>query len=128
TLSTSATCVDSRYSSVTAGPSTHADSLRIAFEPKSISYGKILQIYFSVAHNPPQLNYQGPDIGTQYRSAIFTTSAEQQRIAEAYIAQLDNAKVFKTPIVTDVSTLQAFYPPHAYHLYSAFLHPPHHYI
>ena len=122
------TTVDPRYTEVTTGTTGHAESVRLTFDPKTISYGKILQIYFSVAHNPTQLNYQGPDVGTQYRSAIFTTSAEQQRIAEAYIAQLDNAKVFKAPIVTEVSALQAFYPAEDYHQDYAFLHPTAPYI
>src|SRR5712691_2689633 len=90
--------------------------------------GIILQLFFSVAHNPTQLNAQGPDVGTQYRSAIFTTSAEQQRIAEAYIAQLGSAKVFKAPIVTEVSTLQVFYPAEDYHQDYAFRHPTEPYI
>src|SRR5262250_2418177 len=94
------TTVSPSYEAVSAGATGHAESVQIMFDPKIISYGKILQIFFSVAHNPTQLNYQGPDVGTQYRSAIFTTSAEQQRIAEAYITQLNNAKVFKAPIVT----------------------------
>ena len=106
----------------------NANSIQFTFDPQAISYGKILQIFFSVAHNPTQLNYQGPDVGTQYRSAIFTTGAEQQRVAEAYIAQLGNAKVFKAPIVTTVGALQAFYPAEDYHQDYAFLHPTQPYI
>jgi peptide-methionine (S)-S-oxide reductase len=122
------TTVTPRYAEVSAGTTGHAESVRLTFDPKAISYGKILQIYFSVAHNPTQLNYQGPDVGTQYRSAVFTTSTEQQRIAEAYIAQLDKAKVFKTPIVTEVSALKEFYPAEDYHQDYAFLHPTAPYI
>ena len=116
------------YDAVSAGGTGHAESVQITFDPQAISYGKILQIFFSVAHNPTQLNYQGPDVGTQYRSAIFTTSPEQQRIAEAYIAQLGNAKVFKAPIVTTVAALQAFHPAEDYHQDYAFLHPTQPYI
>jgi len=122
------TTVAPSYAEVSAGATGHAESVHITFDPKAISYGKILQIYFSVAHNPTELNYQGPDVGTQYRSAIFTTSVEQQHIAEAYIAQLGNAKVFKGPIVTAVSALQAFYPAEDYHQDYAFLHPTQPYI
>jgi len=107
------TTVAPSYEAVSAGDTGHAESVQITFDPQEISYGKILQIYFAVAHNPTQLNAQGPDVGPQYRSALFTTSAAQQHIAEAYIAQLRAAKVFKTPIVTDVSALQAFYPAEA---------------
>lgn len=116
------------YAEVSAGVTGHAESVQITFDPQAISYGKILQIFFSVAHNPTQLNYQGPDVGTQYRSAIFTTSAEQQRVAAAYIAQLGNAKVFKAPMVTTVAALQAFYPAEDYHQDYAFLHPTQPYI
>jgi len=122
------TTVAPSYEAVSAGDTGHAESVQITFDPQEISYGKILQIYFAVAHNPTQLNAQGPDVGPQYRSALFTTSAAQQHIAEAYIAQLRAAKVFKTPIVTDVSALQAFYPAEAYHQDYAFLHPTEPYI
>ena len=87
------------YQTVSSGRTGHAESVEIKYDPKKISYGKILQIYFSVAHDPTQLNRQGPDTGTQYRSAIFTTSDEQKKVAEAYIAQLNGAKVFSKPIV-----------------------------
>jgi peptide-methionine (S)-S-oxide reductase len=113
---------------VSTGDTGHAESVQITFDPHVMSYGKILQVFFAVAHNPAQLHYQGPDVGTQYRSAIFTTSAEQQRIAEAYIAQLGRAKVFKAPIVTAVSALQVFYPAENDHQDYAFLHPTEPYI
>src|SRR5947208_15567475 len=103
------------YQTVSSGRTGHAESVEIKYDPKKISYGKILQIYFSVAHDPTQHNRQGPDSGTQYRSAIFTTSDEQKKVAEAYIAQLNGAKVYKKPIVTKVGPLQGFYPAEAYH-------------
>ena len=102
--------------------------MQIKFDPKKISYGKILQIYFSVAHDPTQLNRQGPDSGTQYRSAIFTTSDDQKKVAEAYITQLNAAKVYGKPIVTKVSSLQAFFPAEAYHQDYLTLHPNQPYI
>ena len=116
------------YQTVSGGRTGHAESVEIKYDPKKISYGKILQIYFSVAHDPTQLNRQGPDSGTQYRSAIFTTSDEQKKVAEAYIAQLDGAKVFGKPIVTKVGTLEAFYPAEAYHQDYLTLHPNQPYI
>jgi peptide-methionine (S)-S-oxide reductase len=103
------------YETVSRGESGHAESVEIRFDPTELSYGEILQIYFSVAHDPTQLNRQGPDVGTQYRSAIFYTDESQKRIAEAYIAQLDRAKVFRRPIVTRLERLAAFYPAEAYH-------------
>lgn len=116
------------YQTVSSGRTGHAESVEIKFDPKKISYGKILQIYFSVAHDPTQLNRQGPDSGTQYRSAIFTTSDEQKKVAEAYIAQLDGAKVFSKPIVTKVGALEAFYPAEGYHQDYLTLHPNQPYI
>jgi len=104
-----------QYNTVSMGKTGHAESVRVTFDPSRISYGRILQIYFSVAHNPTELNRQGPDIGTQYRSAIFPTSAEQERIAKAYIAQLNTAHVFDAPIVTKIELGQTFYPAEAYH-------------
>ena len=98
------------YEQVSTGTTGHAESVQIKFDPKKISYGKILQIYFSVAHDPTQLNRQGPDFGTQYRSAIFTTSDEQKKVAEAYIAQLNAAKVYGKPIVTKVGPLRGLLP------------------
>lgn len=116
------------YQTVSSGRTGHAESVEIKFDPKKITYGKILQIYFSVAHDPTQLNRQGPDTGTQYRSAIFTTSDEQTKVAEAYVAQLDGAKVFRKPIVTKISALEAFYPAEAYHQDYLTLHPNQPYI
>ncbi|RXH11410.1 peptide-methionine (S)-S-oxide reductase MsrA [Bradyrhizobium guangzhouense] len=116
------------YETVSTGRTGHAESVEIKFDPKKISYGKILQIYFSVAHDPTQLNRQGPDTGTQYRSAIFTTSDEQKKVAEAYIAQLNSAKVFSKPIVTKVGALEGFYPAEAYHQDYLTLHPNQPYI
>jgi peptide-methionine (S)-S-oxide reductase len=116
------------YHTVSSGTTGHAESVAIRFDPKKISYGKILQIFFSVAHDPTQLNRQGPDTGTQYRSAIFTNSDEQKKVAEAYITQLDAAKVFKKPIVTKVSALQGFYPAEDYHQDYLTLHPNQPYI
>src|SRR6266446_4980193 len=125
---TGGTAVAPNYEAVSDGDTGHAEAVQITFDPQVISYGKILQLFFSVAHNPTQRNYQGPDVGTQYRSAIFTTSTEQQRIAEAYIAQLSSAKVFKAPIVTEVAALQVFYPAEDYHQDYAFRHPTEPYI
>jgi peptide-methionine (S)-S-oxide reductase len=103
------------YQIVGRGTTGHAESVRITFDPRKISYGRILQVYFSVAHNPTELNRQGPDTGTQYRSAIFPANMEQARIAEAYIAQLDKAHVFDGAIVTKIEPNKIFYPAEAYH-------------
>ena len=116
------------YNMVSSGTTGHAESVEIKYDPKKISYGKILQIFFSVAHDPTQLNRQGPDSGTQYRSAIFTTSDEQQKVTDAYIAQLNAAKVYKKPIVTKVGPLEGFYPAEAYHQDYLTLHPSQPYI
>jgi peptide-methionine (S)-S-oxide reductase len=116
------------YETVSTGSTGHAESVEIKYDPKKISYGKILQIFFSVAHDPTQLNRQGPDSGTQYRSAIFTTSDEQQKVADAYIAQLNTAKVYRKPIVTKVGPLQGFFPAEAYHQDYLTLHPSQPYI
>jgi peptide-methionine (S)-S-oxide reductase len=116
------------YETVSTGSTGHAESVQIKYDPKQVSYGKILQIFFSVAHNPTELNRQGPDSGTQYRSAIFTTSDEQKKVAEAYIAQLNAAKVWGKPIVTKVGPLQGFYPAEAYHQDYLTLHPNQPYI
>jgi peptide-methionine (S)-S-oxide reductase len=116
------------YEQVSTGTTGHAESVQITFDSRKISYGKILQIFFSVAHDPTQLNRQGPDSGTQYRSAIFTTSDDQKKVAEAYIAQLNAAKVYPKPIVTKISWLQGFFPAEAYHQDYLTLHPNQPYI
>jgi len=116
------------YEQVSTGSTGHAESVQIKYDPKKISYGKILQIFFSVVHDPTQLNRQGPDSGTQYRSAIFTTSDEQKRVADAYIAQLNAAKVYSRPIVTKVGALDGFFPAEAYHQDYLTLHPNQPYI
>jgi peptide-methionine (S)-S-oxide reductase len=116
------------YQMVSTGATGHAESVEIKYDPRKISYGKILQIFFSVVHDPTQLNRQGPDSGTQYRSAIFTTSDEQKKVADAYIAQLNAAKVYKKPIVTKVGPLEGFYPAEAYHQDYLTLHPNQPYI
>lgn len=116
------------YTAIGTGTTGHAEAVEIKYDPKKISYGKILQIYFSVAHDPTQLNRQGPDSGTQYRSEIFATTPEQKKVAEAYIAQLNAAKVYKKPIATKLGMLQAFYPAEAYHQDYLTLHPNQPYI
>jgi peptide-methionine (S)-S-oxide reductase len=116
------------YNMVSSGTTGHAESVEVKYDPKKISYGKILQIFFSVVHDPTQLNRQGPDSGTQYRSAIFTTNEEQKKIADAYIAQLNAAKVYRKPIVTKVGPLEGFFPAEAYHQDYLTLHPNQPYI
>jgi len=106
----------------------HAESVKVVYDPSKITYGRLLQIFFSVVHDPTQLNRQGPDVGTSYRSAIFYTNEEQHRIAHAYIAQLDAAKVFDKPIVTEVSLLKGFYDAESYHQDYALYHPDSQYI
>jgi len=103
------------YEAVSSGKTGHAESVQITFDPRQISYGHILQIYFSVAHDPTQLNRQGPDVGAQYRSAIFPTTVDQTRIAQAYIDQLVQAAVFPSPIVTRIEPDRTFYAAEAYH-------------
>jgi peptide-methionine (S)-S-oxide reductase len=103
------------YEIVSDGATGHAESVQVTFDPRAISYGRLLQIFFSVVHDPTLLNRQGPDTGTQYRSAIFPTDAEQSEVAKAYIAQLDRAHVFKKAIVTKIESGKAFYPAEAYH-------------
>jgi peptide-methionine (S)-S-oxide reductase len=116
------------YETVSSGTTGHAESVQVTFDPRQITYGRILQIYFSVAHDPTQLNRQGPDTGTQYRSAIFTENGEQAKIANAYIAQLNRAGVFNAPIVTKVTQLQGFYAAENYHQNFLVSHPNHSYI
>lgn len=103
------------YDQVSDGDTGHAESVKIVYDPAQVSYGQLLKVFFTVATDPTQLNRQGPDTGTQYRSAIFYGNDEQQRIAKAYIAQLSTAKAFDAPIVTQVVPLKAFYPAEAYH-------------
>ena len=103
------------YLVVSTGATGHAESVQITFDPREVSYGQILQVFFSVAHDPTELNRQGPDDGSQYRSVIFYANATQQRIALGYIAQLERARVFHSPIVTRVDPLVAFYPAEGYH-------------
>jgi peptide-methionine (S)-S-oxide reductase len=117
------------YQVVSSGRTGHAEAVQITFDPKQISYGKILQIFFSVAHDPTQLNRQGPDTGPQYRSEIFPQNETQAKIAKAYIAQLDAAKAWKRPIVTKTGTMSAtFFPAEAYHQDYAIKHPYQPYI
>ena len=116
------------YELVSTGETGHAESVKIVYDPSQITYGQLLRVFFSVAHDPTQLNRQGPDEGSQYRSAIFYNSDEQRRIADAYIAQLDNAKAFPRPIVTQVAPLKGFYAAEAYHQNYAANHPHNPYI
>jgi peptide-methionine (S)-S-oxide reductase len=116
------------YELVSTGDTGHAESVKITYDPSQISYGQLLRVFFSVATDPTQLNRQGPDSGTQYRSVIFYSSDEQKRIAQAYIAQLEKARVFAHPIVTQVLPLKAFYPAEAYHQDYAANHPNNPYI
>jgi peptide-methionine (S)-S-oxide reductase len=120
---------DANYKSVSFGTTGHAEAVRVSFDPRVVSYGKILHIFFSVAHDPTQLNRQGPDFGPQYRSEIFPQSDAQRRVAKAYIAQLDAARAYTKPIVTKTDTDKArFYPAEAYHQDFAVKNPKHPYI
>jgi peptide-methionine (S)-S-oxide reductase len=116
------------YKQVITETTGHAESVQVVYDPSRITYGQLLRIYFSVAHDPTQLNRQGPDVGTSYRSAIFYTNEEQKRLAEAYIAQLDRDKVFPAKIVTDVTPLKAFYRAEDYHQDYAYYNPNDPYI
>ena len=116
------------YETVSTGRTGHAESVRVVFDPSRVSYGQLLKIFFSVVHDPTQLNQQGPDVGTQYRSAIFYADAMQQKIAKAYIEQLDAAKVFRSKIVTEVTPLTKFYDAEKYHQDYFFTHPNQPYI
>lgn len=116
------------YEIVGRGGSGHAESVQVFYDPSQITYGQLLRVFFSVAHDPTTLNRQGPDEGTQYRSAIFVEDAEQEKIARAYIAQLDRAGIFRNPIVTEVATLPGFYEAEEYHQDYATLHPDDPYI
>lgn len=116
------------YDQVTTETTGHAESVEVVYDPSKITYGQLLRIFFSVAHDPTELNRQGPDEGTSYRSAIFYSNDEQKRIASAYIAQLDAAKVFPKPIVTQVTPLKGFYRAEDYHQDYALNHPENPYI
>ena len=117
-----------QYETVSTGRTGHAESVRIVYDPSQVSYGQLLKVFFSVAHDPTELNRQGPDEGTQYRSAIFFGNEDQRHIAQAYIDQLNRAKAFSHPIVTEIVALQAFYPAEAYHQDYAEHHPNEPYI
>lgn len=116
------------YEDVSSGATGHAESVQVIFDPAQVTFGTLLQIFFSVAHDPTEKDRQGPDVGTQYRSAVFFTSDAQRRVTEAYIAQLTRAKVYPRPIVTEVARLAAFYPAEPYHQHYAMLHPDSPYI
>ncbi len=116
------------YEAVSSGGTGHAESVQITFDPRQVTYGQLLQLFFSVVHDPTTLDRQGPDHGTQYRSAIFPTSDEQARIARAYIAQLSQSRVFAAAVVTKVEPQQAFYPAEGYHQDFLTLNPRHGYI
>ena len=122
------TAATATYDQVTTETTGHAESVEVVYDPSRITYGQLLRIFFSVAHDPTQLNRQGPDEGTSYRSAIFYSNDEQKRIADAYIAQLNAAKVFPKPIVTEVTPLKGFYRAEDYHQDYALKHPENPYI
>ena len=117
-----------QYEMVGSGMTGHAEAVQITYDPKQVSLGKLLQIYFSVAHDPTQLNRQGPDVGTQYRSTVFTSDPQEKKVVEAYIAQLNNAKVYPKKIATTLEPLQGFYPAEDYHQDYLTLHPNQPYI
>jgi len=117
-----------RYTVVGSGRTGHAESVKVTYDPAVVSYGQLLKVFFSVAHDPTQLNRQGPDVGTQYRSAIFYSTPEQKRIADAYVDQLNRAKAFSRAIVTEVAPLKAFYQAEDYHQNYLALHPNEPYI
>jgi peptide-methionine (S)-S-oxide reductase len=116
------------YDTVSTGTTGHAESVSIVYDPSQVTMGQLLRVFFSVAHDPTELNRQGPDHGTQYRSAIFYGSDDQKRVADAYIAQLGAAKTYRGPIVTQVAPLKAFYPAESYHQNYLKLHPMQPYI
>jgi peptide-methionine (S)-S-oxide reductase len=116
------------YEVVSSGITGHAESVQVTFDPKQVTYGQLLQVFFSVAHDPTQFNRQGPDSGTQYRSAVFYSTPQQKDVTEKYIAQLDAAKVFPRHIVTQVTPLKGFYPAEGYHQDYATRHPNSPYI
>lgn len=117
-----------QYEVVSTGTTGHAESVEVTYDPSQVSYDDLLKVFFYAAHDPTELNRQGPDMGTQYRSAIFFTNADQKKIADAYIAQLDRAKAFSGPVVTQVVPLKGFYPAEAYHQDYLARHPDNPYI
>ncbi|HSQ80106.1 MAG TPA: peptide-methionine (S)-S-oxide reductase MsrA [Casimicrobiaceae bacterium] len=117
-----------RYPIVSTGATGHAESVQVTYDPSKVSYAQLLKVFFDVAHDPTELNRQGPDVGTQYRSVIFFANDQQKEIAQRYIAQLDQAKAFPKPIVTQVVPLEKFYPAEAYHQNYLELHPDQPYI
>jgi len=119
---------DAHYETVSTGTTGHAESVEVKYDPEKVSFGQLLKVYFSVAHDPTQLNHQGYDEGTQYRSEIFFTSLGQEKAARAYIKQLDDANAFPSPIVTKIEPLKGFYPAEDYHQNYATLHPENPYI
>jgi len=116
------------YAKVGSGTTGHAESVRIVYDPRKISYGRLLQIFFAVAHDPTELNRQGPDRGTQYRSTVFPTNADQARVAKSYIAQLQRANTFGKPVATTIEPLKAFHPAEGYHQDFLTLNPNYPYI
>jgi len=122
------TAETAHYKVVSAGKTDHAEVIQITYDPAKISYGQLLKVFFGAAHDPTQLNRQGPDWGRQYRSAIFYADADEKRIAEAYIKQLGEAKIFGQPIVTEVVSLQKFYPAEEYHQDFVKRNPRHPYV
>jgi peptide-methionine (S)-S-oxide reductase len=125
---TGGSSLTAQYEIVSTGATGHAESVKITYDPSQVTYGQLLRVFFSVAHDPTELNRQGPDEGTQYRSSIWYANDEQKRIAEAYIAQLDKAKIFSGPIVTKVVPLKGFYAAEGYHQNYATNHPDDPYI
>lgn len=122
------TAETAQYKLVSSGATAHAESVRISYDPSRITYGQLLKVFFSVAHDPTELNRQGPDVGKHYRSAIFYANEEQKKVAQAYIAQLNAAKAFPRPIVTEVVPLKAYYEAEAYHQDYATRNPTQPYI
>jgi len=120
--------ITAHYEIVSSGMTSHAESVKVTYDPSQISYGKLLEVYFSVAHDPTQLNRQGPDSGTQYRSSIFYSTEEEKRVAEAYVQQLNQAHVFSRPIVTQIVPLNGFYAAENYHQNYLDQHPDEPYI
>ncbi len=122
------TAATADYETVSGGKTGHAESVEVTFDPREVSYGQLLQVFFSVAHNPTQLNYQGPDHGTQYRSALFAVTDEQKKIADTYIAELGKSGAFPSKIVTQVSPFKGFYAAEDYHQDFLTRNPTHPYI